>query len=95
VLVSLQLDQHLLPSVMSGLLEIDDKGRVAWLNPAAAALLGTGAASAAARRREPATTPGGGGTLRDNERRMIAVTLRACGGNVSRAARVWPSHAER
>jgi hypothetical protein len=61
---------------MSGLLEIDDKGRVAWLNPAAA------------RRREPATTPGGGGTLRDNERRLIAVTLRACGGNVYRAARV-------
>lgn len=42
LLVSLQLDPSLLPSAMSGLLGVDGLGRVAWINPAAAALLGLG-----------------------------------------------------
>lgn len=40
LLVRLQLEPNLLATTMAGLLGLDERGRIAWINPTAAALLG-------------------------------------------------------
>jgi len=145
IIVHLQTSPALLGTPMEGLAGLDANGRIAWLNGAAARLLGvaqgdtgrhaedvfgvafnrlallTRATNAALHRlpsglnvwiaarmhahdgagplfqiqappvaraaAEPVAAPTPQGTLRDNDKHLIERTVRACGGNISKAAR--------